>query len=59
VVLGGIGVLLVRARVWLDRMPRGSGLGRLAGAMPLLAAVVVLGMGLWLAAQGLAGRAAL
>jgi ABC-type nickel/cobalt efflux system permease component RcnA len=59
VVLGGIGLLLVRARGWLDRMPRGSGPGRLAGALPLLAAVVVLGMGLWLTAQGLAGRAAL
>jgi ABC-type nickel/cobalt efflux system permease component RcnA len=59
VVLGGIGLLLVRARGWLDRMPRGSAPGRLAGALPLLAAVVVLGMGLWLTAHGVAGRPAL
>ncbi len=59
IVLGGIGVLLVRARQWLDRVPRGSGLGRFAAATPLLAAVVVLTIGLWLTGQAVLGRPAL
>ncbi len=59
IVMGGIGLLLVRARGWLDRMPRRSALGRLAVHLPLLAAVVVLGMGLLLTGQAITGRPAL
>jgi ABC-type nickel/cobalt efflux system permease component RcnA len=56
VVMGGIGLLLVRARSHLDRLPRRSSLGRLAGELPLLAGSLVLGIGLWLTYQGVTGR---
>ena len=54
-VLGGAGTLMVVARDRLDRMPRVPAFGRLAGQAPLIASVVVLGIGLWLTAQALAG----
>jgi nickel/cobalt transporter (NicO) family protein len=59
IVLAAVGLLLVRARQWLDRLPRGSGLGRFASATPLLAAMVVLTIGLWLTGQAVVGRPAL
>ena len=58
-VLGGVGVLLVRGRGVLDRLPRRSALGRLADWAPLAAAVVVLGAGVWLTGQALTGGTSL
>ena len=54
-VLGGAGTLMVVARDRLDRLPGVPAFGRLAGQAPLIASVVVLGIGLWLTAQALAG----
>ena len=54
-VLGGVGAIMVIARVRLERLPMTSSLGRAARHAPLAAAVVVLGVGLWLTAQAVAG----
>ena len=54
-VLGGLGVGLVLVRGRLDRLPSTSALGRLTTAAPLVASVVVLGVGLWLTAQAIGG----
>jgi ABC-type nickel/cobalt efflux system permease component RcnA len=56
VVLGGVGLALVLARERLDRLPSGSGLGRVARHAPLIAAVVVLGFGVYLTGQAVGGR---
>jgi ABC-type nickel/cobalt efflux system permease component RcnA len=56
VVLGGVGLALVLARERLDRLPQGSGLGRLAQHASLIAAVVVLAFGVYLTAQAVVGR---
>jgi nickel/cobalt exporter len=58
-VLAGVGVLLVRGRMLVDRLPAGSGLGRLSSWAPLAAAVLVFGVGLWLTTQAMVGRAVL
>ena len=55
IVMTGVGLVMVVARSRLDRLPRGSGLGRLAGAAPLVASVVVLALGIYLTAQALGG----
>ena len=52
-VMIGIGLALVAARDQFDRMP-GGGLDRIREAVPLVAAVVVLGFGLYLTVQALA-----
>ena len=54
-VMTGVGLAMIVARGRLDRMPRASSLGRLAVAAPLLASVAVLGLGLVLTWQALAG----
>jgi nickel/cobalt exporter len=55
-VLSAVGVALVLARERLDRLPQSSGLGRLAQHASLIAAVVVLGFGVFLTAQAVVGR---
>ncbi|MBA2719710.1 MAG: hypothetical protein H0U52_10790 [Chloroflexi bacterium] len=54
-VLTGVGLTMIVARGRLGRLPRHSGLGRLAAAAPLLASLAVLGLGLVLTWQALAG----
>ena len=54
-VLGGVGALMVLARERMERLPLTSGLGRAARHAPLAAAVVVLGVGLWLTVQAIGG----
>lgn len=54
-VLGGVGAIMVIARVRLERMPMTSSLGWAARHAPLAAAVVVLGVGLWLTVQAIGG----
>ena len=58
-VLGGVGALMVVARERMERLPLGSGLGRVARQAPLIASVAVLGIGLWLTAQALGGTTVL
>jgi ABC-type nickel/cobalt efflux system permease component RcnA len=53
-VLAGIGLVLVRARGHLERLPRLARDGRLATGVSLLAACVVLGFGLVITTQALA-----
>ena len=55
-VMTGVGLAMVFARTRLDRLPSGSGFGRLARHAPLIAAVVVLAFGLYLTAQAIGGR---
>jgi ABC-type nickel/cobalt efflux system permease component RcnA len=55
-VLSAVGLALVLARERLDRLPSGSGLGRLAQHASLIAAVVVLAFGVFLTAQAVVGR---
>jgi hypothetical protein len=47
---------MILARGRLDRLPRRSALGRLAGFAPLVASVAVLTLGLVLTWQAVAGR---
>jgi nickel/cobalt transporter (NicO) family protein len=54
-VMGGIGIALVLARGRVDRMAPSSPLGRLSGAIPLVAAFLVLGIGIYLTAQAVGG----
>ena len=54
-VLGAIGLLLVRARGLTDRLPSMARGGRLGLTTSLAAATVVLGLGLLLVSQSLAG----
>jgi ABC-type nickel/cobalt efflux system permease component RcnA len=54
-VMGGIGVALVLARGRVDRMAPSSPLGRVSGYIPLAAAVLVFGLGLYLTAQAVGG----
>ena len=53
-VMGSVGLVMVLARSRLDRLPAGGGLGRLREAVPLVAAVLVFGFGLYLTVQALA-----
>ena len=50
-VLGGVGVALVLVRGRLERFPRTSRLSQITANAPLVASVLVLGIGLWLTAQ--------
>jgi len=54
-VMGGIGIALVLARGRVDRMAPSSPLGRVSSAIPLAAAVLVFGLGLYLTAQAVGG----
>lgn len=54
-VMGGIGVALVLARGRVDRLAPSSSLGRLSGYIPLAAAVLVFGLGLYLTVQAIGG----
>ena len=51
VVLGGVGLSLVFARDRVDALPARAGLGRVAGHAPLVAGVLVFGLGVWLTGQ--------
>ncbi len=54
VVLVGVGVLLVRARALMDRLPTGSVITRWSDGIPLLSALVVLAAGVLITVQALA-----
>ncbi|MEO5884089.1 MAG: high-affinity nickel-transporter, partial [Candidatus Limnocylindrales bacterium] len=54
-VMAGIGLVLVFARQRLDRVPSGGNLGRIREFVPLAAAVLVFGFGLYLTAQAIGG----
>jgi ABC-type nickel/cobalt efflux system permease component RcnA len=53
VVLGGVGLLLVRASRLVERLPRGRTLGRLGGAVQLGTAGLVMVLGVFLTSQAL------
>jgi nickel/cobalt exporter len=55
-VMTSVGLAMILARTRLDRMPSRSSLGRLAAVAPLAASVAVLGLGLVLTWQAVAGR---
>ena len=55
-VMTTVGLVMIVARTRLDRMPSRSSLGRLAALAPLVASVAVLGLGLVLTWQAVAGR---
>jgi nickel/cobalt exporter len=55
VVLGGVGVAIVRARGWVDRASVGSRFHAVTAYAPLAASIVVLAIGAWLTAQALPG----
>ena len=55
-VMGGVGLVFVSARGFLERLPRGSAAGRVTRLMPLGAAVLVLGLGLVLTGQAIGVR---
>ena len=54
-VMGGVGIALVLARGRLERFDGASALGRASTLVPLAAAVLVLGLGLYLTAQAVGG----
>jgi nickel/cobalt exporter len=56
VVMGSVGLAMIMARGRLDRLPRRSALGRLAGFAPLVASVAVLTVGVMLTWQAIWGR---
>ena len=58
-VLGGIGLGLVLARDRIGRLTAGSSLARLGAWVPLAAACLVIGIGLWLTGDALLGGATL
>jgi len=55
-VMGGIGLALVLARGRLDRVDAGSPIGRASSFVPLAAACLVFGLGLYLTIQAVAGN---
>ena len=57
IVLAGIGLALVVARGRLDRVDSASPLGRAGHHVPLVASFLVLGLGLYLTFQAVAGSA--
>jgi nickel/cobalt exporter len=59
VVMGGIGLALVLARGRLDRVDAGSPLGRASSFVPLIAAFLVFGLGVYLTIQAVAGNTTL
>jgi hypothetical protein len=54
-VMAGVGLALVLASGRLDGAGAGSRLGRAGGFVPLVASVLVFGLGLYLTFQALAG----
>ena len=54
-VMTGVGLAMIVARTRLDRMPSRSSLGRLAAIAPLVASIAVLGLGVVLTWQAVAG----
>jgi hypothetical protein len=54
-VMAGIGLAMVFARGRLDRIGSGSPVGRATAYVPLVAAVLVFGLGLYLTAQAIGG----
>ncbi len=56
-VMGGIGLVLVVARGRMDRFDTDSALGRVTAYVPIVAATVVFGFGLYLTFQALSGNA--
>jgi ABC-type nickel/cobalt efflux system permease component RcnA len=58
-VMGGIGLVIVAARRRLDGVPAGPGLGRIRETVPLVAALLVFGFGIYLTAQAIAAAPAL
>ena len=56
-VMGGIGIALVIARGRLDRVDTRSNLGRFGAAVPLVASVLVFGLGIYLTVQAVSGDA--
>ena len=54
-VMTGIGLVLVLARERLDRLPSAGSIGRARRAVPLVAAMLVFGFGLYLTFQAVAG----
>jgi ABC-type nickel/cobalt efflux system permease component RcnA len=58
-VMGGIGLALVLARGRLDRVDAGSPLGRASSFVPLAAAFLVFGLGIYLTIQAVAGNTTL
>ncbi len=58
-VMAGIGLALVLARGRLDGVDGASPLGRVSGFVPLVASVLVFGLGLYLTVQALAGTTTL
>jgi nickel/cobalt exporter len=59
VVMSGIGLALVLARGRLDRVDTGSWLGRATAQLPLLAACLVFGFGIYLTIQAISGATVL
>jgi ABC-type nickel/cobalt efflux system permease component RcnA len=58
-VMAGIGLAIVVARGRLERMPVGRGLGRVREAVPLVAALLVFGFGIYLTVQAVGAAPAL
>jgi nickel/cobalt exporter len=58
-VMGGIGLALVVARDRFDRLPSAGGLGRIRETVPLVAAMLVFGFGIYLTAQAIGAAPAL
>ncbi len=56
-VMGGIGLVLVFARGRMDRLDTNSALGRATAYVPIVAATVVFGFGLYLTFQAISGNA--
>ncbi|HZC32449.1 MAG TPA: hypothetical protein VE640_04090 [Candidatus Bathyarchaeia archaeon] len=56
IVMSSVGLAMIVARGRLDRLPRRSVFGRVAGFAPLIASVVILTFGLVLTWQAVAGR---
>ncbi len=54
-VLAGVGLALVLARGRLDGVDGASPIGRVRGFVPLVASVLVFGLGLYLTVQAVAG----
>jgi ABC-type nickel/cobalt efflux system permease component RcnA len=58
-VMAGIGLAIVAARGRLERMSVGRGLGRMREAVPLVAALLVFGFGIYLTVQAVGAAPAL
>jgi len=58
-VMAGIGLAIVAARGRLERMPAGRGLGRVRETVPLVAALLVFGFGIYLTVHAVGAAPAL